>query len=228
MVKTVPQLYRYIYDRAERAERVPAFRRWVSQYTAANLRALVNERRPDVVVCTHAFPCGVMSEYKRQFDPALPVVAIVTDFVVHPFWIYPNVDAYAVATSEMRATLLARGIAGERVLVSGIPVDARFARPRLGLAELRAELGLAGRSRQRADDGGRPGHRAARADDARAGTTRFPGGRHDHRRAATAVSNGACWRRRNTRRTRCASSVSSTTSTTTCTRATCCSPSRAG
>ncbi len=142
MVKTVPQLYRYIYDRAERAERVPAFRRWVSQYTAANLRALVNERRPDVVVCTHAFPCGVMSEYKRQFDPELPVVAIVTDFVVHPFWIYPNVDAYAVATSEMRATLLARGIPGERILVSGIPVDARFARPRLGPAELRAELGL--------------------------------------------------------------------------------------
>jgi processive 1,2-diacylglycerol beta-glucosyltransferase len=142
MVKTVPQLYRYIYDRAERATHVPAFRRWVSQYTATNLRALVNERKPDVVVCTHAFPCGVMSEYKRQFDPDLPVVGIVTDFVVHPFWIYTNVDAYAVATSEMRQTLVARGVERERILVSGIPVDARFERPRLPRAELRAALGL--------------------------------------------------------------------------------------
>jgi processive 1,2-diacylglycerol beta-glucosyltransferase len=83
-----------------------------------------------------------MSEYKRQFDPDLPVVGIVTDFVVHPFWIYTNVDAYAVATSEMRQTLVARGVERERILVSGIPVDARFERPRLPRAELRAALGL--------------------------------------------------------------------------------------
>ncbi len=142
MVKTVPQLYAYIYGRAERATGVPAMRRWVSRYTAANLRRLVDERKPDLVVCTHAFPCGVMSEYKRQFDPGLPVVGIVTDFVVHPFWIYTNIDAYAVATPEMRAALLARGVHPECVMLSGIPVDARFAQPRLPVDALRAELGL--------------------------------------------------------------------------------------
>jgi processive 1,2-diacylglycerol beta-glucosyltransferase len=142
MVKTVPQVYSYIYDRAERATHVPAFRRWVSQYTAANLRKLVDERKPDLVVCTHAFPCGVMSEYKRHFAPALPVVGIVTDFVVHPFWIYPNIDAYSVATPEMRQALLARGVLEERVVLSGIPVDSRFATPRLPRDALRAELAL--------------------------------------------------------------------------------------
>lgn len=142
MVKTVPQLYSYIYGRAERATSVPAMRRWVSRYTAANLRRLVAERKPDLVVCTHAFPCGVMSEYKAQFDPGLPVVGIVTDFVVHPFWIYTNIDAYAVATPEMRGALLARGVREQNVVLSGIPVDARFARPRLPVAALRAELGL--------------------------------------------------------------------------------------
>jgi len=142
MVKNVPQLYRFIYDRAERSRDIPAFRRWVSQYTAANLRALVAERKPDLVVCTHAFPCGVMAEYKRQFDPSLPVVGIVTDFVVHPFWIYNNIDAYAVATPEMRQTLLARGVKRERIVVSGIPVDPRFGRPRLPVTQLRAALGL--------------------------------------------------------------------------------------
>jgi processive 1,2-diacylglycerol beta-glucosyltransferase len=142
MVKTVPQVYSFIYDRAERATHVPKFRRFVSQYTAANLRKLVDERKPDVVVCTHAFPCGVMAEYKRQFDPDLPVVGIVTDFVVHPFWIYPNIDAYSVATPEMRATLVARGVADDRVLLSGIPIDPRFATPRLPVERLRAELDL--------------------------------------------------------------------------------------
>jgi processive 1,2-diacylglycerol beta-glucosyltransferase len=142
MVKTMPQLYRYIYERAERAHRVPALRSWVSTFTAGNLRSLIAARKPDVVVCTHAFPCGVMSEYKRTIDPALPVMGIVTDFVVHPFWIYPNIDAYAVATPEMQAALLARGVEPSRILISGIPVDPRFGAPRLPVGELRRELDL--------------------------------------------------------------------------------------
>jgi processive 1,2-diacylglycerol beta-glucosyltransferase len=142
MVKTVPQVYRYIYDRAERATQVGAFRTWVSQFTAANLRPLIEELRPSAVVCTHAFPCGVMAAYKQSFAPDLPVIGIVTDFVVHPFWIYRNVDAYSVATSEMRAALLARGVRAERIVVSGIPVDSRFARARLPKDALRRELDL--------------------------------------------------------------------------------------
>ncbi|MBD5632923.1 MAG: hypothetical protein IAI49_00470 [Candidatus Eremiobacteraeota bacterium] len=142
MVKTVPQLYGYIYDRAERATHVPKGRRLVSRYTATNLRKLVVDLKPDLVVCTHAFPCGVMSEYKRQFDSTLPVVGIVTDFVVHPFWIYTNIDAYAVATPEMRLALTSRGVAPERVVLSGIPIDARFGNARFPVDRLRAELDL--------------------------------------------------------------------------------------
>ncbi len=144
MVKTIPQVYGFIYDRAERATHVPKARRFVSRYTAANLRRFVERTKPDLVVCTHAFPCGVMSEYKRLYDAALPVVGIVTDFVVHPFWIYTNVDAYAVTTPEMAAALVSRGVAPERIVRSGIPVDPRFATPRLDLAGLRRELDLPG------------------------------------------------------------------------------------
>jgi len=142
MVQTVPQLYGYLYGRVERARNVPAARRFVNRYTAANLRAYVERTQPDLVVCTHAFPCGVMSEYKRQFDPQLPVIGIVTDFVVHPFWIYPNVDAYAVATEDMRAQLVARGVPAERILLSGIPVDLRFGHLPDDRNALRRRLGL--------------------------------------------------------------------------------------
>ncbi|MHB8230102.1 MAG: MGDG synthase family glycosyltransferase, partial [Vulcanimicrobiaceae bacterium] len=111
MVKTVPQMYRYLYDRAERATEVGPFRTWIHQFTAGNLHALIQAQRPDIVVCTHAFPCGVMAEYKKQFPGAPPVVGVVTDFVVHAFWIHDNIEGYAVATEEMRDTLVARGVA---------------------------------------------------------------------------------------------------------------------
>ncbi|HEY7981717.1 MAG TPA: glycosyltransferase [Candidatus Eremiobacteraceae bacterium] len=129
MVKMLPQLYRYIYEQAERATKVSAFKAWLHHYTAVNLRQHIEEIEPDVVVCTHAFPCGVMSEYKREFADAPAVIGIVTDFVVHPFWIHKNIDAYAVATNAMKQSLVARGVLADRVRVTGIPIDGKFARP---------------------------------------------------------------------------------------------------
>ena len=142
MVKTIPQMYRYIYNRAERATEVGPFRSWAHQFTAANLRPLLLQERPDVVVCTHAFPCGAMAEYKKAYADAPPVVGIVTDFAVHAFWIHENVEGYAVATDAMRDTMLARGVAPERIMVSGIPVDPRFARNAVSQDALRERLGL--------------------------------------------------------------------------------------
>lgn len=126
MVRTIPQLYGFIYNRAERATEAGGFRVWASEFTARNIRGLMQRLKPSVVVCTHAFPCGVMSAYKRLYDPSVPVMGIVTDFVVHPFWIYRNIDAYAVATPEIRATLISRGIDPQRIGVDGIPVDPHF------------------------------------------------------------------------------------------------------
>lgn len=141
MVKMLPQLYKYIYDQAERATKVSAFKSWLHHYTALNLRQFVSELAPDVVVCTHAFPCGVMAEYKREFADAPPVVGIVTDFVVHPFWIHRNIDGYAVATTAMRHALISHGVANDRVRVTGIPIDGRFAALR-SKADARRAIGV--------------------------------------------------------------------------------------
>ena len=127
MVKTVPSLYGFLYDRVERAREVGSFRKFVSRLGAQSLHALIDAVQPSCVVCTHAFPCGIMSQYKRTIDPSLPVVGVVTDYVVHPFWVYRNIDAYAVATDEMRSALRDRSVPDERISVTGIPVDPRFA-----------------------------------------------------------------------------------------------------
>ncbi len=126
MVKTIPQLYRYIYARAERATEVGRFRIWAHQFTASNLRPLMERLRPDAVVCTHAFPCGAMAEYRNLYADAPPAVAIVTDFAVHGFWIHENIDRYVIATEAMRAVLTARGISDSSIAVTGIPVRREF------------------------------------------------------------------------------------------------------
>ncbi|MGA8841312.1 MAG: glycosyltransferase [Candidatus Aquilonibacter sp.] len=142
MVKTIPQMYRYIYDRAERATEVGPFRTWAHQFTAGNLRPLIERERPDAIVCTHAFPSGAMAEYKRLYDDAPPVIGIVTDFAVHAFWIHDNVEGYCVATQGMRDLMIARGVRPERIAVTGIPVDPRFTRSARPVHAIRERLGL--------------------------------------------------------------------------------------
>jgi processive 1,2-diacylglycerol beta-glucosyltransferase len=142
IVKLLPQLYKFAYDQAERATKISAFKTWLHRYTALNLRHFVSELQPDVVVCTHAFPCGVMAEYKREFSDAPAVVGVVTDFVVHPFWIHRNIDRYSVATAAMRQTLVSRGVSPHRVVVTGIPIDPRFG-VETGKRRARQLIGLA-------------------------------------------------------------------------------------
>jgi processive 1,2-diacylglycerol beta-glucosyltransferase len=69
-------------------------------------------------------------------------VGVVTDFAVHAFWIHTNIELYAVATPEMRATLIARGVARDRIIVSGIPVRGEFSQPFADRDALRERLGL--------------------------------------------------------------------------------------
>jgi processive 1,2-diacylglycerol beta-glucosyltransferase len=142
MVKTIPQMYRYIYDRAERATEVGRFRTWAHHFTAGNLQPLISRERPDAVVCTHAFPCGAMAEYKSLFSDAPPVVAIVTDFAVHGFWIHEKIDRYVVATESMRGALMSRRVPAEAICVSGIPVRPEFAPSAEARETLRERLDL--------------------------------------------------------------------------------------
>jgi processive 1,2-diacylglycerol beta-glucosyltransferase len=142
MVKTIPQMYRFLYNRAERATEVGPFRTWIHQFTASNLRGLMQEHKPDVVICTHAFPCGVMAEYKKQFSDAPPVVGVVTDFAVHSFWMHDNIERYAVATEEMRTVMTERGIRPGRIVVSGIPINPSFGKLPADSTGLRERLDL--------------------------------------------------------------------------------------
>ena len=54
------------------------------------------------------------------------VVSIVTDFEAHALWMDSCVDLYCVAAEETKARLVARGAAAENVIVTGIPIAAKF------------------------------------------------------------------------------------------------------
>jgi processive 1,2-diacylglycerol beta-glucosyltransferase len=114
-----------------------------------NLRRLVRvvEREsPDAVICTHFLPVEALSPRRGGGRLRVPLYCVITDFAAHPFWAFPHVDRYFVASAELAAELAGLGVPPDRIEVTGIPVDPKFAHT-VGRDAARQRLGL---------DSGRP------------------------------------------------------------------------
>ena len=81
---------------------------------------------PQVVVCTHGLPLALCSTIKRRRKLDYLLVAVPTDYSLHPYWTYNNVDVYFLAHEGMRDGLRKKGISQAKVQVCGIPISPIF------------------------------------------------------------------------------------------------------
>lgn len=80
----------------------------------------------DAVVTVHATPAAALSALAGAGLPRPFHVNVVTDFVAHSQWIARGADLHCVATAEVRHSLIARGVPGHRIVVTGMPVHPAF------------------------------------------------------------------------------------------------------
>lgn len=113
---------------------------------------LVREFRPDVILCTHFMPAGVISWLIATGRLEARLGVVVTDFHFHAFWITRAFNWYFVAQEEDKIHMEALGLPTDRIEVTGIPVEPEFGMPvdraavlaRLGWTPGRPTLLLAG------------------------------------------------------------------------------------
>lgn len=134
MLKITPIVYGYLYYLAEKGQPLSGvgkeeLNRLFNKLAAPKLVRLLNSLKPQVVVCTHPFPAGILDQLKQQGSLDSLVVATLTDFTVHSFWVFSGVDLFTVAAPELRAPFREYGISLERVHPLGIPIDTSFSRP---------------------------------------------------------------------------------------------------
>jgi processive 1,2-diacylglycerol beta-glucosyltransferase len=148
LVEKLPQLWSYLYAKTDRPSRDSLIGELKRAAEKLNLRKLDGEIarfRPDAILCTHFLPAELLSRQRARRKagaPDLPALWVqVTDFDVHALWVHPHVDRYCVATDEVAFRLADRGIAPEKIAVTGIPVMPQFAAP-LDRKTCAGELGL--------------------------------------------------------------------------------------
>lgn len=139
MLKHMPTMYARMYEPARRPW--SGIRQWVNETFTPAFLPLLESWQPDVIVCTHAFAAGICDVLKVKYGLNRPVLGVITDYVVHPFWLSPAIDMFTLPTTELAAELCRYGVAADRLRVTGIPIDPCFGQA-TDRSELRAELGL--------------------------------------------------------------------------------------
>jgi processive 1,2-diacylglycerol beta-glucosyltransferase len=143
VIKKIPQIWRAVYDNHDFAYATRDIRKFFDRLYFAKMEKILKEHKPDAIICTQAAPCHVAAAYKGEKGNGLPLVAVITDYLVHPYWLHDKVDLYIVPTEETKETLLERGIPGEKIKEIGIPIDPKFMSS-YDKPKKRAELGLPG------------------------------------------------------------------------------------
>ncbi|HET9979072.1 MAG TPA: glycosyltransferase [Ktedonobacterales bacterium] len=88
---------------------------------------LIAATQPGVIVCVHSLLTRPLLQTLRAGAHDIPLFSVVTDLTsIHHSWIVPAVDQCFVPTTEARDEMARRGMADERLCVSGLPVDPRF------------------------------------------------------------------------------------------------------
>lgn len=66
------------------------------------MRELIKKYEADMVICTHPFPCAAASYLKQTGEINIPLITVMTDFCVHQFWLYKNIDIYFTANDLLK------------------------------------------------------------------------------------------------------------------------------
>jgi processive 1,2-diacylglycerol beta-glucosyltransferase len=90
---------------------------------------LIKDFNPDHIVCTHFMPAGVIAHLLRRKTVETKLSIVVTDYHFHAMWLARAFHHYFVAREEDKIHMEALGMPGDRITVSGIPIDPAFAEP---------------------------------------------------------------------------------------------------
>ncbi|MCF7877623.1 MAG: hypothetical protein K9M14_04790, partial [Candidatus Omnitrophica bacterium] len=68
----------------------------------------------------------IVADYKKKYKAKIPLIAVVTDFHPHRFWVHSSVDRYVVASQEAKQTLIKEGVDSDKIFIFGIPISIKF------------------------------------------------------------------------------------------------------
>lgn len=118
--KNIPQLYKASYNIRNMIPKKVSHSKSIFNIKS---KALIEEYKPDIVVCLHPFIVSEITDLKNRYDFRYDIFVLMTDFDLHEGWVSPGVNRYIVSSNFMRLRLLDKGISEFKIHTFGIPTS---------------------------------------------------------------------------------------------------------
>jgi processive 1,2-diacylglycerol beta-glucosyltransferase len=141
MVRSAPQMLGALYRASDEPWKTDTLRLPMDRFNTRSLIKFIGEFAPDVTVCTHFMPAGIIAHLIESGELNTRLSIVVTDLDCHAMWLTRTFHRYFVALPETKAHLEVLGLPPSRIVVSGIPVSGEFSEIK-DRAHLRAALHL--------------------------------------------------------------------------------------
>lgn len=126
MLDHTPSVYEFFYKFTSDSIKGSTIQSVFAHAMKKDMRELIKKYEADMVICTHPFPCAAASYLKQTGEINIPLITVMTDFCVHQFWLYKNIDIYFTANDLLKKEMVNQGLLEERIFVTGIPVGYNF------------------------------------------------------------------------------------------------------
>jgi processive 1,2-diacylglycerol beta-glucosyltransferase len=142
VIRHTPKVWDYLYDNPKVVKRSANLRKFLNKSSHKKLAKLFRDFPADTVICSQAFPCGMVADYKVATGSKLTVVGVLTDWAPHSYWIHEGVDHYVVPSEDTKERFIKKGVPAHKIHVHGIPIRYTFVE-KLDKHLVRKDLGLA-------------------------------------------------------------------------------------
>ncbi|MCK5114806.1 MAG: hypothetical protein KAR11_08605 [Phycisphaerae bacterium] len=117
-------------DRPTGSARTPGekYRLWRECRALKRLADFIREFNPDVIVYTHFLAAAAVQPMIRRGEINPQQIMVVTDIKVHRWWYSGGIDKWFIAQDSSRQQLLRWDIDPAKIVVSGIPLHAKWDR----------------------------------------------------------------------------------------------------
>ncbi len=127
VIKRAPKIWDKMYDNPKLVKRSKLIKEFLHKKSHKKLQRLFETFKPDTVICTQAFPCGMVAHYKTTHQHSFNLLGVLTDFAPHAYWLNDGVDYYIVPSDDAKKRFMEHGISSQAIKVFGIPVRMKFA-----------------------------------------------------------------------------------------------------
>lgn len=143
VTKDLKSLYSMSYSKLEKRKLAKnTMFRTANTLVTKKLKKLMHEFQPDAVIYTHSFLGVVTDMLKTERGVDVPMIGVVTDYTVHPYWEEArSIDKIVVGSHLLSSQLFRKGFSKEKIAPIGIPVRKQFFESK-SKEQARKELGI--------------------------------------------------------------------------------------